>query len=259
MVRGLYTSGWSMLALQKRMDVITNNMANADTYGFKKDTTVMESFPDLLTKRVKYQDSFSGRPRNIGTMELGSDVSEVFTYFSQGQLSKTDNELDIAIKDSDSAFFTVAVPDADGGLAVFFTRDGSFVRNSDNVLVTSDGYYVLGENGPIMLQSGSFTVDEKGYVIQDGEIIDRLLITEFTDTTALRKYGNNLIQADEGAQTREFTGTIQQGYVELSNVNIVREMVDMITVTRAYEANARVLQAIDSTLDKAVNQIGTVR
>lgn len=259
MVRGLYTSGWSMLALQKKMDVITNNMANASTYGYKKDITVMESFPDLMTKIVRDPDSLSKRPRNIGTMELGSDVSEVYTNFSQGQLSKTDNETDMAIKNSDSAFFTIAAPDADGNIAVFFTRDGSFTRNSENVLVTSDGHYVLGENGPVILREGPFSVDEYGYILQDGEIIDRLLITEFTDTTVLRKFGNNLLQAGEDAQTRAFTGTIQQGHIELSNVNIVREMVDMISVMRAYEANSRVLQAIDSTLDKAVNQVGAVR
>src|SRR5690606_27781182 len=100
-------------------------------------------FPDLMTKIVRDPDSLSKRPRNIGTMELGSDVSEVYTNFSQGQLSKTDNETDMAIKDSDSAFFTIAAPDADGNIAVFFTRDGSFTRNSENVLVTSDGHYVL--------------------------------------------------------------------------------------------------------------------
>lgn len=259
MVRGLYTSGWSMLALQKRMDVISNNMANAGTNGFKKDTTVLESFPDLMTKIVRDQDSFTGRPRDIGTMELGSDVGEVYTYFTQGQIAKTDNELDMAIRDSDSAFFTVAVPNADGDIAVFFTRDGSFTRGADNSLVTNDGYTVLGENGPVLLESGPFTVDENGYIIQDGEIIDRLLITEFTDTSVLRKYGHNLIQADEDAQIREFSGTVQQGFLEMSNVNTVREMVDMITVLRAYEANQKVVQAIDSTLEKAVNQIGPVR
>lgn len=118
---------------------------------------------------------------------------------------------------------------------------------------------MLGENGPVLLESGPFTVDENGYIIQDGEIIDRLLITEFTDTSVLRKYGHNLIQADEDAQIREFSGTVQQGFLEMSNVNTVREMVDMITVLRAYEANQKVVQAIDSTLEKAVNQIGPVR
>lgn len=259
MVRGLYTSGWSMLALEKKMDIISNNMANSSTNGYKKDTVVLESFPEALTKIVRDRSTASGRPRNIGTMELGSDVSTVHTYFTQGQLNKTDNELDLAIRDSDNAFFTVAVPDNDGNIRAFFTRDGSFAKGMNNSLVTSEGYTVLGENGPILLYDGPFTVSDDGTVIQDGEVIDRLLITEFVDTTDLRKYGYNLLQADGNAQTRGFSGTIQQGFTELSNVNVIREMVDMITVMRSYEANQRVLQAIDSTLDKAVNQVGSVR
>jgi flagellar basal-body rod protein FlgG len=259
MVRGLYTSGWSMLALEKRMDIISNNMANASTTGYKKDTLVLESFPALMTKIIRDRSHNSGRPRNIGTMELGSDVGEVYTYYSQGQISKTENELDMAIRDSSSAFFTVAVPDNDGNIRVFYTRDGSFSKGADGSIVTSDGYTVLGENGPVILQEGPFTVADDGSIIQDGEIIDRLLITEFTDTAALKKYGYNLLQADNDAQTREFSGTVQQGCIELSNVNIVREMVDMITVLRSYEANQRVIQAIDGTLDKAVNQVGSVR
>lgn len=258
MVRGLYTSGWSMLALEKKMDVISNNMANSSTYGYKKDTVVLESFPDVMTKIIKDHSTASGRPRNIGTMELGSDVGTVHTYFTQGQLTKTDNELDLAIRDSNNAFFTVAVPDANGNIRAFFTRDGSFTRGANNSLVTSEGYTVLGENGPIVLREGPFDVAGDGTITQDGEVIDRLLITEFEDTSDLRKYGYNLLQADGNAQVRAFTGTVQQGYTELSNVNIIREMVDMITVMRAYEANQKVLQAIDSTLDDAVNQVGRV-
>lgn len=259
MVRGLYTSGWSMLAIQKKMDIISNNMANSGTNGYKKDTLVFESFPDVMTKILRDTDTASGRPYDIGTMELGNDVGEVFTYYSQGQLSGTDNNLDLAIRDSGNAFFTVAVPNAEGEISVFFTRDGSFSRSRNNTLVTKEGYTVLGENGPIMLQDGGFTVGEDGTVMQGDEFIDRLLITEFSDTSSLRKYGMNLIRAGNDAEVVEFSGTIQQGFVELSNVNIVREMVDMITVLRSYEANQKVLQAVDQTLDKAVNQVGAVR
>ncbi|MGI6668164.1 MAG: flagellar hook-basal body protein [Acetivibrionales bacterium] len=166
---------------------------------------------------------------------------------------------DMAIRDSDNAFFTIAVPDENGNFTVFYTRDGAFGRNSNNMLVTREGYAVLGENGPIVLQDGEFTVSEDGTITQDGEIIDKLLITEFQDTSALKKHGNNLLRADEGAVTAEFTGTVQQGFIELSNVNIVREMVDMITVLRLYEANQKILQAMDGTLEKAVNQVGSVR
>lgn len=259
MIRGLYTSGWSMLAIQKKMDIISNNMANASTNGYKKDTLVLESFPDLMTKIIKDTDQGSAGPRDIGTMQLGSDVGEVFTYYSQGQLSKTESNLDMAIKDSSSAFFTIAAPDGADGVGVFYTRDGAFTKSGDNTLVTKEGYAVLGENGPIILQDGSFIVEEDGTVMQNDEIIDKLLITEFEDVSVLKKFGYNLIRADENAQTREFTGIVQQGYAELSNVNIVREMVDMITVLRSYEANQKVLQAMDGTLEKAVNQVGAVR
>lgn len=259
MVRGLYTSGWSMLAIQKKMDIISNNMANSSTNGYKKDTLVLESFPELMTKITKDYDTASVRPYDIGTMQLGNDVGEVFTYYSQGQLNRTENNLDMAIRDSSNAFFTVAVPDGNDNIQAFYTRDGSFSKSSSNLLVTSEGYTVLGENGPIQLEAGDFSIGEDGTITQNGEVIDRLLITEFEDTSDLKKYGNNLIQADENAQTRDFTGTVQQGFAELSNVNIVREMVDMITVLRSYEANQKVMQAIDSTLDKAVNQVGSVR
>lgn len=258
MIRGLYTSGWSMLAIEKKMDIISNNMANASTNGYKKDNLILESFPDFLTKIINDTDTASGRPYNIGTMQLGTDVGEVFTYYSQGQLNNTNNHLDMAIRDSDNAFFTIAALDANGNTEVFFTRDGSFARSSDNMLVTKEGQVVLGENGPIMLQSGDFTVEADGTVSQGDEVLDRLLITEFADTSVLRKYGNNLIRAEAGFETLEFTGTIQQGATEMSNVNIVREMVDMITVLRSYEANQKVLQAMDSTLDKAVNQVGAL-
>lgn len=258
MIRGLYTSGWSMLAIQKKMDVISNNMANVSTNGYKKDTLVLESFPSVLTKIIKDYNGTSRSMRDIGTMELGSDVGEVFTYYSQGQLAKTENNLDMAIRDSSNAFFTVLMEDAQGSRREMYTRDGSFSRNSGNYLVTGDGYAVLGENGPIMLGGGDFSVEEDGAVMQDGVVVDKLLIREFADTAALKKYGGNLIQADEDAQTVPFTGTVQQGFTELSNVNIVREMTDMITVMRSYEANQKVLQAMDGTLEKAVNEVGAV-
>lgn len=258
MIRGLYTSGWSMLAIQKRMDVISNNMANVSANGYKKDTLVLESFPSVLTKIIK---DFNGTPhsmRDIGTMELGNDVGEVFTYYSQGQLVKTENNLDMAIRDSTNAFFTVLLEDAEGSLREMYTRDGSFSKDSGNRLVTREGYAVMGENGPIELGSGEFSVGEDGTIMQNGEVVDKLLIRQFADTALLKKYGNNLIQADEDAETVEFTGTVQQGYTELSNVNIVQEMTDMITVMRSYEANQKVLQAMDGTLEKAVNEVGAV-
>jgi flagellar basal-body rod protein FlgG len=125
--------------------------------------------------------------------------------------------------------------------------------------VTKEGNPVLGQKGLIVLGDGDFSVAADGTVSQNGEVVDKLLIAEFADTTVLKKYGNNLLQADEDAQVTEFTGEVMQGYLEQSNVNIVKEMVDMITVQRTYEANQKVLKAMDGTLEKAVNEVGAVR
>jgi len=260
MIRGLYTSGWSMLAESKRMDVISNNLANVNTTAYKKDTVVFQSFPEVLTRRINDDgmsvDNPSGR---VGTMRLGSDIGEVYTYYTQGKLLGTNKPTDLAIKDSDNAFFTVQVIDAQGIAREYYTRDGSFTLDGNNRLVTSEGYPVLGEYGEIYLDGSNFIVEEDGTIIQGYDVIDRLLIREFEDTSVLRKQGDNLVTYDGEVQMREFTGTVQQGFLEQSNVNIVNEMVDMITVLRAYEANQKILQMQDGTLERAVNEVGALR
>jgi flagellar basal-body rod protein FlgG len=262
MIRGLYTSGWSMLANSKKLDVITNNLANVNTAGFKKDTVVFESFPDLLTKRIHDTQNSS----NIGSMSLSHDVGEIFTYYTQGQMSQTNNRMDLAINDDNTgeaaspAFFTIGVmdPQDNSNLKEYYTKDGAFIINTNNQLATKDGHLVLGENGPITLESGDFSVDNKGNVVQNGSVVDKLKITQFSDATKLRKFGDNLVE-NQGSETSDFSGVVLQGFSEASNVNVISEMVDMITVMRAYEANQKVLQAQDSTLEKVVSEVGAVR
>jgi flagellar basal-body rod protein FlgF len=249
MIRGLYTSAWSMLANSKQMDVISNNLANANTNAFKKDGTVFEAFPSVLTQRIN--DTFS--PLNpsgqVGNMELSGDVGEVYTYYTQGQLVKSGNNFDLAIQDYNAdpnsqvkseAFFTVNAPDANGNASEYYTRDGSFTLNSNKQLVTNEGFQVMGEKGPIILTGADFSVQPDGTVLQNGKVVDKLLLKEFTDTSTLRKVGSNLVEKTADTQEQAFTGSVQQGVTEQSNVNIVQEMVNMITVTRAYEANQKV-------------------
>ncbi len=260
MIRGLYTSAWSMKANSKKMDVIANNLANVNTTAFKKDTVVFESFPELLARRVNDDSRSRLNPSGrIGTLDLGHDVGEVFTYFNQGQLVNTDNYFDLAINNSSSAFFTVEVIDGNGEAREFYTRDGAFTVDQEGFLATKDGHRVLGVNGPIMIGEGKFTVREDGTIYKDDKYVGRLLIRDFTDTTTLRKYGNNLLVRTEETQERPFEGTVMQGYLEQSNVNVIREMVDMITVMRSYEANQKIIQAHDNTLGKAVNDVGSIR
>ncbi len=259
MVRGLYTSGWGMMALNRKMDVVANNMANVDTNGYKKDTVVYEGFDQMLTKRIN-DYHYSGD--TIGTMVLASDVGEVFTDFSQGQLARTERKLDISLKngrEGRTAFFVVEVDDGNSGYSRYYTRDGSFSISSDNLLVTGEGNTVMGENGPIRLYGDTFSVIEDGTVIQDDMIAGRLMIREFGDTTVMRKAGTNLLRSEDGAGALRFTGSVKQGFIERSNVNIVREMTDMITVMRAYETNQKMVQTHDRMLEKAVNEVGAVR
>ncbi len=259
MIRGLYTSAYGMLEESKRMDVISNNLANVNTNAFKKDSVVLESFPEVLMARINDTASKTNPSGRIGNMQLGSDVGEIFTYYTQGQLASTSSSLDMAFKNSDNAFFTIGVPDAEGEIIQYYTRDGAFTLNSYNELVTNEGYAVLGENGVITLSGEDFTVAEDGTIYENGEMLDKLLIKSFSDTTTLRKLGSNLVETTDATEEEPFSGTVMQGFIEQSNVNVIKEMVDMIAVTRAYEANQKVLQAQDGTLERAVNEIGSVR
>lgn len=268
MIRGLYSSGWSMMASSKQMDVISNNLANANTNAFKRDNTIFEAFPSVLTKRINDTRSMLNPSGNMGNMELSSDVGEIFTYYTQGQLVKSGSKLDLAIQDTSAdpnakikseAFFTVNVPDDNGNPSEYYTRDGAFTINSNRQLVTKDGYQVMGQKGPITLADEDFAVQPDGSIVQDGAVLDKLLIKDFTDTSTLRKFGADLVQKSDNSQEQPFTGGVAQGYIEQSNVNIIKEMVSMITVTRAYEANQKVLQAQDGTLEKVVNEVGAVR
>ncbi|NLP14045.1 MAG: flagellar hook-basal body protein [Clostridium sp.] len=259
MIRGLYTSGWSMLANTKQMDVVSNNLANVNTNAYKRDTVVFESFPDAMVRRINDTSSNSNPSGRLGNVQLGNDVGEVFTYYDQGQLMRTDSSLDMAIDNSDTAFFTVAVPAGNGEFREAYTRDGAFALNAGGQLVTKDGYFVMGENGLITLQTDDFNILDDGSIIVNGELVDRLLIRNFENSEALRKVGSNLVERTEQTQELEFNGIVKQGYVERSNVNAINEMINMITVMRSYEANQKILQAQDGTLEKAVNEIGVVR
>lgn len=262
MLRGLYTSATSMLKNQKKMDVTANNLANASTTGYKKDIAIGQSFDEVLTKRIN--DINNGITRipeirngTIGNMSLGSDIVEVYTDYSEGMFVKTDSNTDLSIKDGRSAFFAVNVPGPQGNREMY-TKNGSFVINNEGYLVNRDGYQVQGQNGPIRLTSDQFTVNSKGQIYQNGQLVDTLRVVQFADTTTLKKYGENLVEAPQGAQTQPFTGQVLQGYIEGSNTNTIDEMVEMITVMRSYEANQKVIKAYDDTLDKVINEVGKV-
>lgn len=243
MIRGLYTAATGMLTGSKKVDVIANNISNVDTDGYKKDIPVSGSFREVLTKRIN--DDTLGN-KNIGTINYGSYVDQVYTIHSQGQLYQTDNNLDFAIQGD--GYFEVET-----GEGVVYTRNGSFNRNSQGYLVDGQGNYVLGENGRIYIENDDISVDDRGSIFSDGVYIDRLRLVDFEDKTSLVKQGDNYFSQDGGAAPAQ--ASIRQGFLEKSNVNPVDEMVEMISVMRNYETSQRMIKMQDQTLDKAVNEI----
>jgi len=256
MIRGLYTSATGMLAQQKKMDTITNNMANADTAGFKKDGVVTRAFDEELTRRLNDETQIEGTTivKKIGDMSLGSFVQQVYTDFSQANVNQTDNKLDIAL--DSQGFIAINHVNRAGETTEKYTRDGIFTRNQDGVLMTTDGYSVAGvENDTIELGDGEVYIDNSGAVYVNDEYIDTIKIVDFENLDSIRKYGENLWQTTEDSRQTAYTGNVLQGFREGSNVNTVTEMVNMITAMRAYEVNQKMIQTHDQTLSKAVNDI----
>jgi flagellar basal-body rod protein FlgF len=258
MLRSLYTSTLSLLSHNKSMDVIANNLANANTTGYKKDNVVYESFPDVLTSRLNDYDSSTNPTSKIGDMHLGSDVGEIRTNFTQGQIVHTKNPFDLCIDNADNSFFSIGVKNENGDLEEYYSRDGSFALDKNNMLITNTGDYVLGnDDEPIFIDNSNFSVNSSGQIILgESNIINSLKITTFKDSSTLQKLGSNLVKKTDASEITEFKGSIRQGALESSNVNSVKEMVNMISIMRSYEANQKIVQMIDSTLEKSVNEVG---
>jgi len=242
-----------MTTAMNKLDVISNNIANVNTTGYKKDKVITQSFSEELMKRLR-DPAPSGLPGapSIGGMSLGVAVDTIFTDFTSGSVNLTGNEFDFAIMGD--GFFTVSVTDENGQAVEKYSKDGSFTKYN-GTLTTKDGLPVMGKNGIITLPEGELHVSEKGGVYVNGQYIDDLRLTSFSDNQTLRKYKDSLYSATDDSAPEPFNGGVRQGALEAANVNPVREMVDMITVNRLYEANQRVITTIDTALGRSVNDI----
>lgn len=255
MLRGLYTAWTGMVNEQKRLDVISNNMANSNTVGYKGEKVASRAFDEVLGIKIR-DGSQAYHNQLIGRLSLGVKIGETYTSYDQGSVRQTNNTYDVAL--SGKGFFTLSVTDKAGEVHTRYTRDGRFMLTKDGLLVDADGNPVQGENGDITINPSakSVSISNQGVITADGETIDTLKIVDFQDYDYLVKYGNTMYEPVEGAAMQDATAEVIQGYTEQSNVNVVREMVDMITITRAYEANQKVIRAYDSMLDRSANQIG---
>ena len=259
MLKGLYTAYTGMINEQNRMDIMTNNLANANTVGFKKEGSTSQAFDDVLALKIKDTSVAPNTAKRLGTMNMGVKIGEGYVDYSTGSFRETGNTYDLAL--SGNGFFAIEFTNKAGETSTKYTRDGSFTLNVDGYLVTEDGDYVLDEDGDRIELDPLKTsfIDSNGNIYQDDSVEATIGIVDFEDYNYLEKYGENLFQTVEGAVEQDATAQVHSGYLEMANVQVVSEMVNMITITRAYEANQKIIQTYDQSLDIAVNQLGRLR
>ena len=286
MVKGLYTAYTGMITEQNRMDIQTNNLANVNSTGFKEERSVSRSFRDLLGLKIKDYSDAPWTARRLGLMNPGVKLDGTYTNFEQGALRQTDQKFDVALNnglpnvDDDSvndnmsaggnAFFATSFASDDpdgGGQLIKYTRDGNFTLTEDGYLVTSEGNNVLDvNNNPIQLDPiADTTILQDGSIIQNQNVVATIQVARFDSPQFLQRYqDNSFIIGDGGAQVisttaAEANATVNQGYLESSNISVVNEMTSIITIQRNYDTNAKAMQAEDDTLDVAVNQLGRIQ
>lgn len=247
MLKGIYTSALGMAVLTKRQEASANNLANVNTSGYKKETVVARSFPEMLIYRLHDPAVQGQKPPFVGNLSMGLSIDDIVTDYTAGFYKETGNPLELAIMGE--GYFVVDTPQGER-----YTRNGVFNLSPEGRLVTIDGYPVQGQNGEILVEKGDFSVDESGRVFLNGKLVDKLRIVSFP--APLAKEGSSLFRGEEPVEVEN--PKIAQGFVEESNVNAIEEMVNMINLMRAYEANQKVIQTEDSTLEKAVNEVGRI-
>ena len=251
MVRGTYIAGTGMLLQRRLMENITNNIANVDTTGYKKEHLVSHTFDDVMIERIN-DTSVVAQRRLVGPLDWGTQIDQLYIDFDSGSLEGTERSTDIAL--IGDVFFVMQTQAGER-----YTRSGAFYIDEAGYLVDGEGNYLLGENGTLYVGGQNFTVDALGGVWVDDQFTDRIRVVSFADNDSLRKQGSNLYFALDAPQAAANEHRMLQGYLETSNVDIGREMVDMLTVYRTYETNQRMLTMIDETVGKAVNEIGRLR
>ncbi|MDH4394427.1 MAG: flagellar basal-body rod protein FlgG [Limnobacter sp.] len=256
MMRSLWIAKTGLDAQQTQLDVISNNLANTSTNGFKRSRAVFE---DLLYQTQRQPGANAAQNAQIPSgLQVGTGVKPVATVknFTQGNLQQTGNGMDVAI--NGNGFFPVELPDGSQG----FTRDGSIQVNSEGVMVTSNGYPILGpitvpaeSQGLTISADGTVTAKIAGQAAQ--QTLGQLQLATFINPTGLSSEGQNLYRetAASGAPTlgtpgQNGAGILSQGYVETSNVNVVEELVGLIQSQRAYEINSKAISTSDQMLQR---------
>ncbi len=234
---GFYAAVSGGMSQEKRLEVLTNNLANINTDGYKKDVLSFRSF-------LNEAQSARGETDLVG-------LSDFRTDFTQGRIVKTGNTFDLAL--SGKGFFEITT--AEG---VRYTRQGNFTLNSLNQLVTANGDAVSGSGGPLTIDGALVTIGNDGTVTVDEASVGQVKVVSFADTTKLAKVGAGLFINNGGPEnlTEDPNISVQQGFVEKSNVNMIDEMLQLIEVSRSYESYQKVIQSMDDASKAIVTELG---
>ena len=256
MIRSLYTAVSGMITLENKQNTITNNMANANTTGYKEENLAVKSFKEVM---IQNRDKIVGGQnvqQKLGTISLGAAIDTVDTVFTQGELKSTNKMSDFAI--NGRGFFVVQ-----RGNERYYTRDGNFTVNNDGYLTNNVGDLVLGVNNrtgamePIFVGGEDYILDATNNLSVGGNPTHKLALADFEDYSTLQKLGDNFYSAENPIYNARVA--VNQGYLEGSNVNITNAMVDMLSVMRSFETNQKFVSMIDESMQKAANEVGSVR
>jgi len=243
-IQATYSAVAGMVNQQIMMEVITNNLANVSTSGYKRDEL---SFSGMLNPLPAPEV-----PTTNNIADLDTVFAKFATDYTQGNMQRTDNPLDLALEGD--GFFVVQHANE-----IRYTRSGNFSLNGLGQLVTADGYPVLGVNGVIQIQGDQVDVDDAGQIMVDGNPVAQLRLTSFQYPDELMKAGNNtFVTKNAGVTEMPSTARVEQGFIEMSNVNPIYEMVKMVEAMRIYESYQKTAQLVNETLEKANSELGKI-
>jgi flagellar basal-body rod protein FlgG len=242
MIKGLYRSASAMMPRIKKQEVIANNLANASSPGFKKDV--------VFTKELSRAEKKLAPRRTDWQTPM---IDQVYTSYDQGGFDKTGNPLDLAIEGE--GFFVFETP---GGEVI--SRAGNLTISPEGFIVNMDGHRLLSEGGALNVGTGEVSISEAGQVEVNGEAVGSIRIVDVENRDILRKAGRTEFILPPGVEAIPVINfAIKQGYLESSNVNIINEMVEMITTYRNFEADSKSIQAQDESLEKLFNNVGRIK
>ena len=240
MIKGLYKSASAMIPRIKKQEIAANNLANASTPGYKKDR--------LFTKELSKAEKKIAPKRSDWEQPM---IDQVYTSFAPGVFDNTGNPLNLAI-DGDG-FFTIELIDGTRAL----TRNGAFSVSQEGFLEVPGGAFVVGESGPIEVGSGQVEISATGIVSSDGSKVGTITPVTVNDFQQLNKVGGSLYLVPDDVELIPATNTtVRQGYLESSNVDIVKEMIEMIISFRNFEADSKSIQVQDNSLEQLFNRVG---